>query len=66
MDIYFWTIMILRPLLALGVFVCIPRSLLPIKRGWKNDDQKALTRGGVLFVFGLMCLVLFISIINKG
>lgn len=66
MDLYSWTIITARLLLALGVFFAIPKSLLPLKTGWTNSDQASLQKGGFLFVFGLLCLVLFISIINKG
>lgn len=66
MDIYSWTFLILRPLLALGAFICIPRSLLPIKTGWRNEDQKSLTKGSVLLIFGVVCLVFFFVIMSKG
>jgi len=65
MDIYFWTFLILRPLLALGVFISLSKSILPLKNGWKNNDQKLITKGVTLFIFGGMSLLLFVLIINK-
>jgi len=66
MDIYFWTFIILRPILALGGFISLSKSILPLKNGWKNDNQKLITKGVTLFVFGVMSLILFIFIMNKG
>lgn len=61
MDLYSWSILIAQPLLALGAFIFLPRSVLPLKRGWNNEDQKELTRGGVFLIFGALCLILFLT-----
>ncbi len=65
-GLYFWTLLIAKPLLLMGGFMFLPRSILPIKAGWKQDNQKLIAKGTTLFLLGLGCLLLFLFIMTKG
>jgi len=61
-DMIMW---ILRMFLVGCAAFFIPRSVLPIKRGWKNEDFKILNKGICYLLTGIMCMIVFLIIFPR-
>jgi hypothetical protein len=61
-DLIMWALRLF--LIGYAAF-SIPRSILPIKKGWKNEDFKNLNKGVCYLLTGVMCLIIFILIFPR-
>ncbi len=66
MDMYWWTLQITKPVLAVIAAIGFSKFLLPLKQGWREENQKLISKGVAFLILGVGGLAILISIINKG
>ena len=60
MDIHWWFIQLLKPALAIVAGVALPKCILPLKKGIKEENQKLVNKGMTLLMAGVFAIILAI------
>ena len=65
MDMYWWTVQLAKPVLAILSGIGLSKFLIPLKQGWQKNDQKLIARGIGFLIIGLGGAALLIAIMGK-
>jgi len=60
MDIHWYVLQFLKPVAAIGFGLCLPRCIIPLKKGLKSDNQKLINKGIAYLIISLFSAWLFI------
>lgn len=60
MELGWYCLQILKPIIAIAVVISLSRFILPLKKGIKEENQKLVTKGMVYLMIGVFGIGLFI------
>ncbi|NGX50797.1 MAG: hypothetical protein K1060chlam2_00648 [Chlamydiae bacterium] len=59
LELIYTSLWPLRLFVIAYAFFSIPRSILPIKKGWREENPKLLSKGVSYLLTGIFCVIIF-------
>ena len=64
MEFGWYFIQLLKPIVAIAVGISFPRFLLPLKKGFRDENQKLVNKGMVYLMITVFGIALFVYLMR--